>query len=191
MKPNVESAPMQPTRLLHQWLAEHANTSHCIFTFNDLRSLFPALTNAAFKTLLSRAVQGNILERVCRGVYCYKKTLPNDGLLLFHIAALLRANEFNYISLETVLSDTGVISQIPMNWITLMSSGRSNTISCGEFGSIEFVHTNQKAKSLVAQLSYDHQRGLWRANVALAIRDMKMTHRNTDLIDWDVANEFI
>ena len=78
-----------------------------------------------------------------------------DGLMLFHIAAHLRANELNYISLETALSDAGIISQIPMHWISIKSSGRSNIISCGEFGTIEFVHTNQKPYDIMNQLSYD------------------------------------
>jgi hypothetical protein len=114
-----------------------------------------------------------------------------DGLLLFHIAARLRANEFNYISLETVLSEAGVISQMPMNWISLMSSGRSNHITCGRYGTIEFVHTTRKPSELMQQLIYDLRCGLWRANVALALHDMRVTHRNLDLIDWSVANEFI
>jgi hypothetical protein len=41
------------------------------------------------------------------------------------------------------------------------------------------------------QLSYDANCRLWRATVPLALRDMKATHRNCDLIDWDIANEFI
>lgn len=141
--------------------------------------------------LLRRAVRARLLARVCRGLYLYIKAKPTDGLLLFHAAALLRANALNYISLETVLSDAGVISQVPMNWISMMSSGRSNTISCGEFGTIEFVHTSRKPAQLIKQLTYDHRCGLWRAHVALALRDMKATHRNCDLINWDTANEFI
>ena len=182
---------MQPIKYLSQWLSENANEKHYLFTFQDLRALFPKLSNSAFKTLLSRAVSSQILVRVCRGIYIFKKAVPADGLLLFHIAALIRANEFNYISLETVLSDVGVISQIPINTISIMSSGRSNSISCGEFGVIEFVHTNQKSSDLVKQLTYDHNCGLWRANVALALRDMKATRRNCDLINWDIANELI
>lgn len=50
-------------------------------------------------------------------------------------------------------------------------------------GTIEFIHTNQKPTELIKQLTYDYKCGLWRANVALAIRDMKVTHRNCDLID--------
>jgi hypothetical protein len=98
---------------------------------------------------------------------------------------LIRADKFNYISLETALSNAGVISQIPMNYISIMSSGRSSIISCGAFGTIEFVHTNQKPNELVHQLIYDKQCGLWRATVALALRDMKATHRQCDLINWD------
>ena len=107
------------------------------------------------------------------------------------MSIVLISNKFNYISLETVLSDAGVISQIPLNWISIMSSGRSSIISCGEFGTIEYVHTRQALKLLIPQLTYDHSCGLWRANVHLAIRDMKATRRNCDLIDWSIVNEFI
>ena len=71
-----------------------------------------------------------------------------------------------------------------------MSSGRSNVISCEEFGTIEYVHTWQKPELLMHQLTYDHRCGLWRANVHFAIRDMKATHRNCDLIDWSIGDEF-
>lgn len=172
-------------RFLSQWLSENTDNRRYLFTFRDLRPLFPELSDTSFKTLLSRAVRAKLLLRLCRGIYLYQKALPNDGLLLFHVAAMLRADEFNYISLETALSDAGVISQIPLNWITIMSSGRSNIISCGNFGSIEFAHTNQKPADLLKSLTYDHLCGMWRANAELALRDMKATHRNIDLIDWD------
>jgi hypothetical protein len=182
---------MQPIKYVSQWLSENANNDHYLFTPHGLRSLFPDLSNTAFKTLLSRAVRTGLLIRVCRGVYLCKKALPADGRFLFHVAAVIRAEEFNYISLETVLSEAGIISQIPMNRISIMSSGRSSTISCGDFGTIEFVHTNQKPAKLINQLIYDHDCGLWRASIALAVRDMKITQRNCDLIDWDIANEFV
>ncbi len=182
---------MQPLKYLSQWLFNYAGEKHYLFTLHDLRALFPRLSDSAFKTLLSRAVRVELLMRMCRGLYFYKKALPTDGLLLFHAAAALRADEFNYISLESALSDLGVISQIPMNWISIMSSGRSSIISCGDFGTIEFVHTNQKPAELINRLVYDHACGLWRANAVLALRDMKVTHRNCDLIDWDTANELI
>ena len=182
---------MQPMRHLTSWLAEHATSEHYLFMLQDLRALYPDLSSAAFKTLLSRTVSAGYLSRVCRGLYIYKPAMPSDGLLLFHAAALLRANEFNYISLETVLSDAGIISQIPMNWISILSSGRSNIVSCGEFGTIEFIHTTQKPAQIMNQLFYDAPCRLWRATVALALKDMKTTHRNCDLIDEDISDDFI
>lgn len=168
---------MQPMKHISEWLLENANNQRYLFTFHDLRSLCPELSDSAFKTLLSRAASSRLLIRVCRGIYLFKKALPADGLLLFHTATLLRANEFNYLSLETALSDAGVISQIPINWISIMSSGRSNIISCSDYGTIEFIHTTQKPTDIMEQLTYDHQCSMWRASISLALRDMKATHR--------------
>lgn len=182
---------MQPIRRLMQSLAVLSSPEHCLFTPYDLRALAPDLSDGAFKTLLSRAVQQGYLARVCRGLYLYARVAPTHGLLLFHAAARLRADGFNYLSLETVLSDAGVISQVPLNWISVMSSGRSSVISCGRWGTIEFVHTNQHPIDLKGLLQYDARCRLWRASVPQALRDMRATHRSLDLVDWSVANEFV
>ncbi len=182
---------MQPMKYLTTWLEENASEAHYLFSTSDLRGLFPDLSDQAFRTLLSRSVQSRYLIRVCREIYLFKKVMPLDGLLLFHVAAYLRSSEFNYISLETVLSDVGIISQIPMNWFSIMSSGRSNRIRCGEWGTIEFIQTMQKPVDIMNVVDYDQRCGLWRANVKLALRDMRITRRNCDLIDWERANEFI
>ncbi len=182
---------MQPARRLMQNLARLANSEHCLFTSHDLRALLPDLSQSAFKTLLSRVVQEELLVRLCRGLYLYEQVAPSNGLLLFHAAARLRADGFNYISLETALSEAGVISQVPMNWISIMSSGRSSVISCGPWGTIDFVHTRQRPEELAAQLHYDARCKLWRASVSLALRDMRATHRNLDLIDWSAVDELV
>lgn len=182
---------MQPMKFLSAWLIENANEDHYLFSTKDFRNLIPELSDEAFKMLLVRAVKSSILTKVCRSVYLYKRAMRNDGLLLFRIVSYLRPHEFNYISLETALSDSGVISQIPLSWITIMTSGRANKISCGAFGTIEFVHTNKGAGDVIEQLSYDSRCGLWRASVKLALQDMKITRRNCDLIDWNLANELI
>ena len=182
---------MRPNQYLSEWLENNSNSKHYIFSLQDLRSLFPNLKQSAFKTLISRSVKLNILTRVCRGIYIYNKQYKPDGLLLYHVVAILRANDFNYISLETVLSDKGIISQMPINYISIMSSGRSNIIDCGVFGRIEFIHTDKKPAILVDHIYYDKQCKLWRANVSLALKDMKDTNRNSDLIDWELANELI
>ena len=182
---------MQPIRQLMNAISQLASPQASLFTPADLRALLPQHSDAAFKTLLSRAVSEGHLTRVCRGLYLYDKANPERGLMLHHIAAKLRPAGLNYLSLETVLSDAGVISQIPMNRITLMSSGRSSIIDCGFWGSIEFVRTHQLASQLVGQLQYDPQCRLWRANVSQALRDMRATHRSLDLIDWSVVHELV
>ncbi len=182
---------MQPMKYIGERLANNANSKRCLFRSTDLRMLCPNLSDNTFKALMARTVRSGLLMRISKGIYLCKKAFRPDGLLLFHVVALMRANQFNYISLETVLSDLGIISQIPINRITIMSSGRSNIISCANYGVIEFIHTNQKPAALVDQLIYDNACGLWRANARLALRDIKVTHRNCDLINWDIANEFI
>jgi len=180
---------MQPIKQLTRSLASLASPEHCLFTQADLHALLPGLSAAALKTLLSRAAAEGPLARVCRGLYLYGQVEYPRGLVLFHAAARLRANTFNYISLETALSDAGVISQVPINCITIMSAGRSNRIDCGAWGTIEFVHTRKRPQAIADQLHYDARCHLWRASTALALQDMRATRRNMDLIDWSLAHE--
>lgn len=187
--PSFLSKHRQPLDRLYQGLDQLASPQRYLFTPSDMRVLVGDISDDAYRALLSRAAKGGKLERVCRGLYVYHPAKPVQGWMLFHAAARLRAHEFNYISLETALSDSGVISQIPMNWITLMSSGRTSTIDCGRWGKIEFIHTRQQPNDLTQHLSYDTHCRLWRASIAQAIRDMKMTRRNLDLIDWSLVDE--
>jgi hypothetical protein len=180
---------MQPIKQLATSLADLADENHAIFSPADLRAVLPKHHPGAFRALLSRAVKDGLLRRICRGLYLYPRTNYSRGLILYHAAARLRADGFNYISLESVLSDAGVISQIPMNHVTLMSSGRTTTIRCGEFGAIEFVHTKKRPAELAGELTYDGRCRLWRASVKLAIRDMKAARRSLDLVDWEAVDE--
>ncbi|MEI6207949.1 MAG: DUF6088 family protein [Desulfuromonadales bacterium] len=182
---------LQPIKQLTGIIESLASEEHHLFTLSDLRAALPTASPGAFKVLMSRAEKSGLFRRVCRGLYLYPKVTYQPGLLLFHAAARLRADECNYISLETALSDAGVISQVPINWVTLMSTGRSNVIRCGDWGTIEFVHTSQSPDVLHNQLEYDTRCHLWRASVPLALRDMKAARRSIDLIDWSVAHESV
>ena len=188
---NVYINCMQPIKQLTNVLASLADQDHYLFSLRDLETVIPGQSPAACKAMVARAEKNGLLKRVCRSLYLYPGANYPPGLVLYHTAARLRAHEFNYISLETALSDSGVISQIPTHWITLMSSGRSYTIDCGGFGHIEFIHTKKKPVQLAARLEYDARCHLWRAAVELAFRDMKAARRPYDLIDLEVAHEFI
>ncbi|MFK5927451.1 MAG: hypothetical protein QM483_12535 [Desulfuromusa sp.] len=182
---------MQPIKQLAKTLSDLADCEHYLFSLRDLDAIFPDMNVTALKALIGRAEKNGLLKRVCRGLYLYPKVSYPAGLILYHAAARLRADEFNYLSLESVLSDAGVISQVSMGWITLMSSGRSYTVDCGIFGHIEFIHTKKNLDNVAPQLNYDPDCRLWRASVAQALRDMALTRRNTDLVNWEVAREFI
>lgn len=180
---------MQPLRQLDKSLRALADREHCVFAASDLAGAVPECGQLA--VLLSRATKAGVLKRVCRGIYFYPVPDYPAWHLLYHAAARLRAGEFNYLSLETVLSDAGVISQMPMNWISLMSSGRSHVVDCGDYGHIEFVHTAQRPDEVSGELTYDPNRRLWRASVWQALRDMKATRRSMELVDEEVMRELV
>lgn len=180
---------MQPVRRLMQGLAKLATPERCLFTPSDIRALVPDISDQSWRTLLSRSAADIGLVRLCRGLYLFQPAERPDGLLLFRAASRLRADDFNYVSLETVLSEAGVISQVTQGWITVMTSGRGSIISCGLRGSIEFVHTSRKLDQVSDHLTYDYRYGMLRADVTLAIRDMRLTRRDLELIDWSVVNE--
>jgi len=182
---------MRPIEKLKNTLEEIAGKDHYLFAVGDFYQLFPKMSNTALNVLISRAARKGILERVCKGLYIYPKADYDKGFELYHCAARLRENVFCYLSLESVLSEAGVISQIPLGTITLMTSGRSGIIDCGRFGKIEFIHTQKSISSIVSQLRYNERYKLWTADAALALKDLRYVGRNTDLIDWSAANELI
>lgn len=182
---------MNGGKKLRNVLETLAGPEQFLFCLNDFAPVFSELSPSALKMLISRAIQNGDLEPVCRGLYLYPRTSFPGGSVLYRAAAKLRAGYFNYISLESALSDAGVISQIPLQWITLMSGGRSTIVRCGKWGTIEFVHTAKKPEAVAERLLYDDRCGLWRAPVSLAIEDMKACRRSLDLVDWSVVNELV
>lgn len=180
---------MQPLRRLGETLRSLGDREHCLFAAADLAGAVPGCGQLA--VLLSRAAKGGLLRRVCKGIYLYPVADYRAGHLLFHAAARLRADAFNYLSLETVLSDVGVISQVPINWISLMSSGRSHVVDCGDYGHIEFVHTAQRPDAIASELVYDPDRRLWQASVRQALRDMKATRRSLELVNEEVLHGLV
>ena len=169
---------MQSIQELKAYLEKLADPGHYLFSVSDLSALFPQKTKTALMVLLGRAVKNGSLERVCRGYYIHQKTAYPKELVLFHLASRLRSDYFCYLSLETVLSEDGIISQIPLGCITLMTSGRSGIINRGRFGRIEFTHTKKSPAGFGHLLTYDFRYGLWRASAQLALQDLRMTGRD-------------
>ncbi len=94
-----------------------------VYTKGNLRRLFFDDTAEAFKQSLPRLIKQGILERPCRGVYLFALS-RRDSYAVEHIACALRRGEYNYVSLESALSEYGAISQIPISYLTVMTTGR-------------------------------------------------------------------
>ena len=183
---------MQPIRVLEDILWKNSSPDCFLYSAEDLHVFFPDMSSDALMKLLSRAEKANILERVCKGIYLYPRVSFLASKVLYLTASKLRSGCFNYISLESVLCAYSIISQQMLLWLTVMTSGRSNIIRCGRFGTIEFVHTEKDGSSLNGHLHLDNWSGMLTADAWLAMKDEKNCRRKSmDLIDWDVYEDIV
>ncbi len=155
-----------------------------VFTKHELSKLFPNDAAKAFDEGLARLVKNNVLQRACRGVYVNFNAKSFDGYIIEHIAKALRQGYYNYISLESILSEYGVISQIPIDRLTVMTTGRSGTYKTA-FGVIEFTHTKRPVADIIEHIKSIDHRPLRIATKAIAWRDLKRVGRNIEMVNLE------
>ena len=131
------------------------------------------------KLMLKRLTDQGVLIRATRGLYVnpQARSLPADvrrGLIRF-----LRPRELSYVSLESKLSEAGVISQLT-NSLTCMTTGSPGTFET-PWGIIEFTHTDRDIDPEADV--YRRDDGTLEATVARAVRDLRRVGRNVDLVD--------
>ncbi|MGR5128819.1 type IV toxin-antitoxin system AbiEi family antitoxin [Photobacterium swingsii] len=162
-------------------LDEFDNKGFYVFHKRDLRRLFFKDTDTAFKQSVVRLVKRGILERPAKSVYVYARSKHKGYRTIEKIASVLRKYEYNYISLESALSEYGAISQIPIDRLTVMTTGRKGTFKTS-YGIIEFTHTKRTAISIIDNtVKTDHP--LRMATLEAAFRDLKRVGRNIDMVD--------
>jgi len=93
----------------------------------------------------------------------------------------LRRGDYSYVSLESALSEYGAISQIPIDRLTVMTTGRKGEYKT-PYGTIEFTHTKRNLQNILQSMR-DVGRPLRLANPMAAWRDLKRTGRNTHLVE--------
>src|SRR4051794_7765135 len=174
-------------RELNQQLSKADAAGVWAFTPSSFSALMGGIEPAYLKLMTKRLSDQGVLIRAARGVYVnpHARSRPPDvrrGLLRF-----LRPREMNYVSLETKLSETGVISQITtaLTCMTTGSPGRFET----PWGAIEFTHTDRKIRVGIDVVIQDD--GTLEATVRTAIRDLRRVGRNLDLIDHRILTEAI
>ncbi len=170
-------------------LTDWARKGRVLFTLEDLRKLFPRDRDAAFRGGLDRLVSAGVLHRVSRGLFVFALAGRRDPHLLERIAVALRRGCYSYLSLESALSEHGVISQVPLAGITVMTTGRAGLFDT-PFGRIEFTHTKRSVSDILKQ-TRETGRPLRIATPGAAARDLRRVGRNVHLIDEHELEEAI
>ncbi len=113
------------------------------FTPQTFSALCGGVERNYLKVMLKRLCDGGTLTRVAKGVYVNEdaRCLPSDVRLA--VVPLLRPREVSYVSLESRLSEAGVISQATTA-LTLMTTGAGHVFQT-PFGVIDFTHTARPA----------------------------------------------
>ncbi len=165
-----------------QTLAHWDRQGRFVYTLADLRKLFSE-DGVTLQATLRRLKGEGTLDQVTRGVYLYTFAHSQDGFIIEHIAKAMRRGHYSYISLESALSEYGAISQIPIDRLTVMTTGRSGEYKTS-FGTIEFTHTKRDAAQILQGVC-DQSRPLRFAKPATAWRDLKRVGRNVHLVSLE------
>lgn len=157
------------------------------FTPSTFSALLGNVDPDYLKLMVKRLVDQGVLIRAARGVYVnpHARSVPADlraGLIRF-----LRPRELSYVSLESKLSEAGVISQITtaLTCMTTGSPGRFET----PWGVIDFTHTERDVE--IGLDVHPRDDGVFEATIERAARDLRRVGRNTDLIDEDTLADAI
>lgn len=166
-------------------LADWDRQGRCVFTRRQLAKLFPGDGPKAFAAGLERLVRSGLLVRACRGVYVNPAAHSLNSRVIERIALALRPGAYCYDSLESLLSEYGAISQIPLDRLTVMTTGRKG-IHKTPYGVIEFTHTKRPVGDVLGGVLQVEGRPLCIATPAIAWRDLKRVGRNVQLVDQQV-----
>ena len=87
-----------------------------------------------------------------------------------------------------MLSEYGVISQVPMGRLTVMTTGAPGEFHT-PYGIIEFTHTKRSVPDILKRTFYTAERPLRRAYKKAAAQDLRRVGRNVDMMDLDELND--
>ena len=148
----------------------------------DLEKLFPEEGEKAMEKSLQRMVADDLLQRVAKGLYVNPAATSKNRWIAEEIAKALRPGSLSYVSLESILSEYGVISQIPVSRMTVMTTGKSGTVET-PYGTFEFTHTKRRVAEIIKRTLFAKGRPLRIATKQAAVRDLLRVGRNANMID--------
>ena len=120
---------MKSLLLQHRLSQLEQQTKTALFSYNQARILVADENEKTMYTALCRLSKKGVIERVCKGVWLNPLShfIANDTRLE-ELTLLLRPDHYNYVSMETVLSQLGIISQQMFGYLTVMTTGSSKII---------------------------------------------------------------
>lgn len=165
--------------LLECWRSKGA----LFFTFQDLAKLFNESGNT-LRATVRRLETAGALQRFARNMYrCSFGTHADEGMVLEYAAIKMRSGYFTFESLESAASKWGIISQVPVDRLTVMTEGREG-VFVTLFGTIEFVHTEASPEEIADNIVHRPDNPLPIATKRYTARNLLACHRSTNLIDW-------
>jgi predicted transcriptional regulator of viral defense system len=165
-------------------LAELDHRGIHVLARRDIEKLFPDEADKAMEKSLQRMVADGLLKRVAKGLYVNPSATSKNRWLAEEIAKALRPGCISYVSLESILSEYGAISQIPINTMTVMTTGRSG-VHKTPYGTIEFTHTKRAPAEILMRTLAPKGRPLRIATRSAAVRDLMRVGRNVNMIIHD------
>jgi len=160
-----------------------------VLTKKDIGKLFPLENEKSMEKSLQRMVKDGLLIKAARGIYINALVASrHKSWMLENIAKALRPGKLSYVSLESMLSEHGVISQIPLSRLTVMTTGAGG-IHDTPYGTIEFTHTKRSIPEILDRTIFIKDRPLRIAKKQAAVTDLLRVGRNTDMIDYEELNE--
>ena len=167
---------------LFRKLAELDRRGVHVLARRDIEKLFPDEGEKALEKSLQRMVADKLLQRVAKGIYVNPAATSKNRWIAEEIAKALRPGNMSYVNLESILSEYGVISQIPVNRMTVMTTGKSGMVET-PYGTIEFTHTKRSIAEVVKRTLSAKGRPLRIATKQAAVRDLLRVGRNANMID--------
>lgn len=172
---------VEAVKALHRWDVQ----GKYLYRKRELSLLFGE-QGPTLDSTIRRLSRSGLLTSVTRDVYLWELRWPYGRSVALDLANFLRPGEFNYESLESAASRWGLISQVPVGHVMVVTTGSPGEVPVGREGLIEFVHTDESLESLLDSGVVS------RPDTTLPIASMRRTAddlvrygRSLDLIDWE------
>ena len=157
------------------------------FSSTSLGTLFDE-TGPTLRSTIRSLVNAGILVRVARNLYHYAFSTQSTAHLAEEAAVFLRRGHYCFESLESAASKWGIISQVPIGRITVMTTGREGTFET-PFGTVEFVHTSAAPDEIFENTVERPGCPLPIATKRYTAKNLRTCRRSVHLIDWKEVDD--